>query len=165
MEIEMIETRTLIAAALGATVLGAGSSALADWHLSRWGMSPEQVIGAYSGAVSSFEGQQYAGAPGRIRAKGRIISGEIALDVSFGFGTAGLNEVYVSPANQADCWKVTRELNNKYGAPVRSAGTGTNYATAAWRSAADNLTADITSAGSSCNVVYRPLQPTNSSAL
>jgi len=80
----------------GLIVLLAGAAtprpAAADWEYTKWGMTPEQVVKASSGAVLERKARSAGADSGlEIRAEGEFVSGPLRFDVSFGFdGNGGL---------------------------------------------------------------------------
>jgi len=64
--------------------------AAADWEYTKWGMTPEQVVKASTGAVLETRARPAGGDSGlEIRAEGEFVSGSLRFDVSFGFDNGG----------------------------------------------------------------------------
>ncbi len=98
--------------------------AWADWAMTRWGMSPDEVSEATDGVVASVSFSASRVSVGTVAAMEMTYEkGEVPYDVSLLFGERGLNRVYLSP--QADpntiCFVLLPQLVEELGVPASSA--------------------------------------------
>jgi hypothetical protein len=112
----------------GLCLIGAISSARAEWAYTTWGMSPEQVEKASKGAVHVIPEAERVTLPGanmRTEAEGTYSDGDLRLVVRFSFDPTkgdGLGCVFYGVADEKQGQALKDAMIKRYGKPVREDG-------------------------------------------
>ena len=107
--------KTLAALSLACLLLP--TAAQAHWHITRWGMTPEQVAAAFKGALRSDPG----GPDDQVMGQDRKLSGPVSFEgrqyrAEFYFSAqGGLTLVRLAPADAAQCPAIIAELKSRHG--------------------------------------------------
>lgn len=154
----MLLSSIAIAAVITASPVAIQDSREPGWNYTRWGMSPEEVVGASNGAARLHAPPPVAGATGFTLAVGTMAGGAVDYNLSFTFNQSrGLTHVNLE-APPAQCPAVIRELYRVYGTPYHNPRS--NFAVqAAWEDRSKNLDVSLFASGASCLITYSPPRP------
>lgn len=157
--------------ALASLFVCTASVAHADWQYTMWGMTPDQVVSASSGAAVAVDGKRGMNMDKPdIEAKlsAPYQAGSFAFDAVFSFTKKGeaLARVQLWPKDKAQCSQLQTELGTKYGKPIH-AKADSLLRSAYWKDEATNNMVSFTVVGGfiTCYVSYDPVSTAASSAL
>lgn len=152
-------------AAISALWLLQPVEALAQWQYTQWGMTPEQVFTASSGAAPLAQGLPEHARDGlTIGNVGTHKIGSSSFPATFFYKAGGLQLVELKGQSDPSCWALGKLLEGEYGKPFASLSSAImNRLT--WKDTSKGNSIEFLNMGDVCWLKYSPIGADSGSGL